>query len=61
VRSPKWKRLSLVREFGLVLGAAVVLSYLAARLVVRPGPHRVPAPGPDAVRVAEPAAVEVNA
>jgi len=54
-------RLSLVREFGLVLGAAVVLSYLAARLVVRPGPHRVPAPGPDAVRVAEPAAVEVNA
>jgi len=54
-------RLSMVREFGLVLGAAVVLSYLAARLVVRPGPRRVPALGPDVARVAEPAAVEVNA
>jgi predicted RND superfamily exporter protein len=29
-----FSRLSLVREFGLVLGAAVVLSYLAARLVI---------------------------
>ena len=58
-------RLSLVREFGLVLGAAVVLSYLAARLVVwsRPVATATPA-GESPVRVATvapPAAVEVNA
>jgi uncharacterized protein len=52
-------RLSLVREFGMVLGAAVVLSYLAAKLVVRLGPPRA---GADPLPPMRPgAAVEVNA
>ena len=57
-------RLSLVREFGLVLGAAVVLSYLAARLVVWSRPVAGTPAGGSPVRaatVAPPAAVEVNA
>jgi len=57
-------RLSLVREFGLVLGAAVVLSYLAARLVVWSRPVAGTPAGDSPVRaasVAPPAAVEVNA
>ncbi|WP_028925895.1 hypothetical protein [Pseudonocardia acaciae] len=50
-------RLELVREFGLVLGVAVVLSYLAAKLVVRLGPPRAGAAG----STRPGAAVEVNA
>jgi hypothetical protein len=40
--------LELVREFGLVLGASVVLSYCAARLVVWCAPPAIGAlPAPD--------------
>ena len=57
-------RLSLVREFGLVLAAAVVLSYLAARLVLWSRPPAGTPVGDTPVgstSVAPPAAVEVNA
>lgn len=52
-------RLSMVREFGMVLGAAVVFSYLAAKLVVRLGAPRAGAAPLPPMRPA--AAVEVNA
>jgi predicted RND superfamily exporter protein len=56
-------RLWLVREFGLVLSAAVVLSYLAARLVLwlHPPQTLVAAGLPGGVWVGSSASMEVNA
>jgi hypothetical protein len=56
-------RLWMVREFGLVLGAAVMLSYLAARLVLwlRPPGTSTVAGAPDGKSSLTAVSVEVNA